>query len=91
MFFHLAMGESGQARRLSRRRLASGLGTTFQPAARVPSLQTMGLTAPSQRRSRRPYDSRHIPVARADPSFFVRLYGNVPEKVNVKTKIASGF
>jgi len=51
----------------------------------------MGLTAPSQRRSRRPYDSRHIPVARADPSFFVRLYGNVPEKVNVKNKDCLGF
>ena len=42
IFSHITTDESGQARRLNRRRLASGLGTVPQPASQVPSSRHSG-------------------------------------------------
>ena len=77
-----------RARRLNRRRLASGLGTVLQPAARVPSLRHSGFNGTND--NRHPCLRRSFAdVQSANPSLHssIQLKNNVPEKAkHQKTK-----
>jgi hypothetical protein len=87
IFSHITTDESGQARRLNRRHLASGLGTVPQPASQVPSSRHSGFNGTNG--NRHPGSSVLSPTSlSANPSlhFSIRLKNNVPEKVKIKFK-----
>ncbi|MGQ7804579.1 hypothetical protein ACUN3I_02775 [Hafnia alvei] len=87
IFSHITTNESGQARRLNRRRLASGLGTVPQPASQVPSSRHSGFNGTNG--NRHPGSSVLSPTSlSANPSLHssIRLKNNVPEKVKIKFK-----
>ena len=77
-----------RARRLNRRRLASGLGTVLQPATRVPSLRHSGFNGTND--NRHPCLRRSFAdVQSANPSLHssIQLKNNVPENTKrQKTK-----
>ena len=79
---------SVRARRLNRRRLASGLGTFLQPATRVPSLRHSGFNGTND--NRHPCLRRSFAdVQSANPSLHssIQLKNNVPENTKrQKTK-----
>jgi len=78
---------SVRARRLNRRRLASRLGTVFQPASQVPSYRHSGFNGTNG--NRHPGSPVLSPTSlSANPSLHssIRLKNNVPEKVKIKFK-----